>query len=149
MNTYYPAKQDVGHGTWTSTLNGEQSMLDVIVCSKTLHKHINNCRVILNGLNSNHRVECLDLVLTSIKFKETQLLYSGAINWRKIPTNDDCCKLYNDAALEATTVDLDYEECNDAIHQSGMNTDVSLKERCKEWYEFSQTELMPIIEENN
>ena len=42
MNKYYPAKNDVGHVTWTSTFNGrEQSMLDVIVCSKTLHKSIN------------------------------------------------------------------------------------------------------------
>ncbi len=76
MNTYYPAKQDVGHGTWTSTLNGEQSMLDVMVCSNTLHKCINNCWMILDGLNSDHHAVRLDLVLTSIKFKKTQLLYS-------------------------------------------------------------------------
>ena len=124
-------------------------MLDVIVYSKTLHKRINNCRVILDGLDSNHRAVCLDLVLTSIKFKETQLLYGSTINWRKILTNNDCCKLYNYAILEATTIDMDYEEFNDAICQSGMNTAISLKERCKGWYEFSQTELIPIIEEKN
>ena len=72
-------------------------------------------------------------------------------DWRKILTNDDCRKLYNynDAALEAMTIDMNYEESNDAIRQSGMNTAISLKERCKGWYEFSQTELMPIIEEKN
>jgi hypothetical protein len=145
VNTYYPAKQDVGHETWTSTLTGEQSMLDIIVCSITLHTCINNCQVILDGLNSNHRAIPFDLVLTSIKFKETQSLYGGAIEWRKILTNDDCCKLYNDAALEATAINMDYEEFNDAICQSGMNTAISLKEHCKRWYEFSQTELMPII----
>jgi hypothetical protein len=149
MNRYYPAKQDVSRGTWTSTLNREQSMLDAIVCSKTLHKRINNCWVILDDIGSNHRAIRLDLVLTSIKFKETQSLYGGNINWRKILTNDDCCKPYNDAALEATTIDMNYEEFNDAIHQSGMNTAISLKERCEGWYEFSQTELMPIIEEKN
>jgi hypothetical protein len=72
MNTYYPAKQDVGHRTWTSTLNGEQSMLDVMVCLNTLHKCINNCQVILDGLDSNHRAVRLNLVLTSIKFKRIQ-----------------------------------------------------------------------------
>jgi hypothetical protein len=92
---------------------------------------------------------CLNLVLTSIKFKETQSLYLGNIDWRKILTNNDCCKLYNDAALEATTIDMHYEEFNDAIRQSRMNTAISLKERCKGWYELSQTELMPIIEEKN
>jgi hypothetical protein len=149
MNTYYQGKQDIGHGTWTSTLIGEQSMLDVIIYSKTLHKRINNCQVILDGLDSDHHAVRLDLVLTSIKFKETQLLYGGAIDWRKILTNDECRKLYNDAALEAMTVDMDYEEFNNAIRQSGKNTAIPLKERCKGWYEFSQTELMPIIEEKN
>jgi hypothetical protein len=149
MNTYYQGKQDIGHGTSTSTLNGEQSMLDVIICSKTLHKRINNCQVILDGPDSNHRALHLDLVLTSIKFKETQLLYGGAIDWRKILTNDECRKLYNDAALEATTVDMDYEEFNNAIRQSGMNTAISLKEQCEGWYVFSQTELMSIIEVKN
>jgi hypothetical protein len=71
MNTYYQGKQDIGHGTWTSTLNRDQR-LDVIICLKTLHKRINNCQVILDGLDSNHRAVRLDLVLTLIKFKETQ-----------------------------------------------------------------------------
>ncbi len=44
---------------------------------------------------------------------------------------------------------MDYEEFNDAIRQSGMNTAIPLKEQCKGWYKFSQTELMPIIEEKN
>ena len=125
-------------------------MLDVIVCSKTLHKRINNCQVILDGLDSNHHAVCLDLfLLTSIEFKETQSLYSGAIDWRKFLTKDGCHKLYNDVTLEATTIDMDYEEFNDAIHQSGMNAAISLKVRWEGWYEICQTELMPIIEEKN
>ncbi len=75
------------------------------------------------------------------------MLYGGTIDWRKILTNNKCCKLYNDAALAATTVDMDYEEFINIICQSGMNTALSLKERCEGWYEFSQTELLPIIEE--
>ena len=124
-------------------------MLDIMVCSNTLHKCINNFWVIIDGLNSDHRAVRLNLVLTSIKFKKTQLIYSGTINWRKILTNDECCKLYNDAALGATTVDMDYEEFNNAIRQSGMNTALSLNECCEGWYEFSQTELLPITEEKN
>ena len=75
-------------------------MLDVIVWSKTLHKRIINCRVILDGIDSDHRAVRLDLILTSIKFKETHLLYGGNIDWRKILTNNDCRKPYNDVALE-------------------------------------------------
>ncbi len=96
-----------------------------------------------------HRAVHLDLVLTSIKFKETQSLYGGTINWRKILSNDECCKLYNDAALAATTIDMDYEEFNNAICRSGMNTALSLKEHCEGWYTFSQMDLLLIIEEKN
>jgi hypothetical protein len=137
MNTYYMGKQNIGHGTWTSTLNGKQSMLDVIVCLVTLHKCISNCRVILDGLESDHQAVRLDLVLFSIKFKDTKSLYSGAIDWRKILTKDGRREIFNDAALEATTVDMDYEEFNKAIRQSGTKTALSRKERCKGWYMFS------------
>jgi hypothetical protein len=68
-------------------------MLDIIVCSKTLHKHINNFQVILDGIDSDHHAVHLDLVLTSIKFRETHSLYGGNIDWRKILTKDDCRKL--------------------------------------------------------
>jgi len=117
--------------------------------AQKLFTNASTSQVILDGIASDHRAIRLDFVLTSIKFKETHLLYGGNIDWRKILTNDDCRKLYNDAALEATTIDMNYEEFNDAIRQSGMNTAISLKERCEGWYEFSQTELMPIIEEKN
>jgi hypothetical protein len=103
-------------------------MLDAFVCSATLHKRISNCRVILDDLESNHQAVRLDLVLTSIKFKDTKSLYSGAIDWRKILTNDGCRKIFNDAALEAMTVDIDYKELNKAIRQSGTKTALSLKE---------------------
>jgi hypothetical protein len=54
---------------------------------ETLHNRINHCRVILDGIDSDHPAVRLDLVLTSIKFKETHSLYGGNINWRKILTN--------------------------------------------------------------
>ena len=118
-------------------------MLDVIVCSATLHKCISNCQVILDGLESNHCTVRLDLG------QDTNSLYSGAIDWRKILTNDGCRKIYNDAALKATTVDMDYKELNEAICQSGTKTALSHKERCKGWYMFSRNDLLPIIEEKN
>jgi hypothetical protein len=78
-----------------------------------------------------------------------QLLYGGTIDWRKILTNGERCKLYNDAALAAMTVDMDYEEFNYAIHQSGTNTALSLKERSVWWYMSSQMEFLPTIEVKN
>jgi hypothetical protein len=88
--------------------------------------------------------------MTSIKFKETQSLYSSTIDWRKTLINDQCRKLYNDAALVAMTVCMDYEEFNDVIQKSGANTALSLKEQCEGgWYVFSRNDLLPIIDEKN
>jgi hypothetical protein len=86
MNTYYPEKHDIRYGTWTNTLNGKQSLLNVIVFLATLLKRISNCRVIQDGLESGHRTVRLDLVLTLVKFKDTKSLYSGLIDWRNILT---------------------------------------------------------------
>jgi hypothetical protein len=66
--------------------------------------------------------------MTLIKFKDTKSLYSGAIDRRKILTDDGCRKIYNDAALEVTTVNMDCKEFNEAIHQSRTKTALSLKE---------------------
>ena len=85
MNMYYPAKQTIGHGTWTSIPRtsegvGEPSMLDVIVCSASLHKCVKNCRVLPDGLKSYHRSICINVVITSIKFKATTSLNTGTID---------------------------------------------------------------------
>jgi hypothetical protein len=124
-------------------------MLNVIACLATLHKRISNCRVILDGLESDLRTVRLDLVLTLIKFKDTKSLNSGTIDWRKILADAGCRKIYNDVALEATTVDMDYKEFNEAIRHIGTKTALSLKERCKGWYMFSRNNLLLIIEEKN
>jgi exonuclease III len=65
----------VGHRTWTNIPQthdetSKPSMLDVIVCSSGLHKRIQNCNVVEDGLESDHRAVCIDVVTTSIKFKE-------------------------------------------------------------------------------
>jgi hypothetical protein len=107
-------------------------MLDVVVCLATFHKCISNCQVILDGLERDHQAIRLNLVLTLIKFNDTKSLYSGAIDWRKILTNDGCRKIFNDAALEAMAVDMDYKEFNKAIRQSGTKLCSSSKKDVKD-----------------
>jgi hypothetical protein len=73
MNTFFEAKlNSPGHSTWTSnrpTSSGiaDTHMLDVVGSSASLHKHIHNCCMTLDGLDSNHRAVSMDLNLTSIK----------------------------------------------------------------------------------
>jgi hypothetical protein len=112
MNTYYLAKQTIGHGTWTSiprTSEGvsEPSILDLIVCSASLHKCVKNCRVLPDGLKSDHCGICINVVITSIKFKATTSLNTGTIDWRKIVRNDAYKQLYNANALSMMTNDMD------------------------------------------
>ena len=61
MNTFFESRANrPGYGTWTSnrpTNTGlpDSHMLDLIVCSTTLHKRIKNCQVVDNGADSDHR----------------------------------------------------------------------------------------------
>jgi hypothetical protein len=61
MNTFFEGNANgPGYGTWssnqpTSTGQAESHMLDLIVCSTTLHKRVRNCQVAIDRADSNHR----------------------------------------------------------------------------------------------
>ena len=101
MHTFFEAgSTSPGHSTWTSnrpTNSGiaDTHMLDVIVCSATLHKRIHNCCTTLDGLDSDHRAVTMALNLTSIKYKVKQSIKCGDIDWRKNCDEDEQRKLYN------------------------------------------------------
>ena len=73
MNTFYESRANgPGYGMWTSnrpTSTGlsESHMLDLIVCSTTLHKRVKNCQVTNNGADSDHRAVRMQLNLPSKK----------------------------------------------------------------------------------
>jgi hypothetical protein len=77
-------------------------MLNLIVCSTTLHKRVKNCQVTNDGANSDHRAVQMQLNLTSLKYNEKASLDSGDIDWRKICEKDEQRKLYNKYLLELT-----------------------------------------------
>ena len=60
-NTFFECKTNgPGYGTWTSNRPTETGlpdshMLDLIVCSTTLHKRVKNCQVVDDGADSDHR----------------------------------------------------------------------------------------------
>ena len=112
MNTFFESKADgPGHGTWTSnrpTTTGlpESHMLDLIVCSTTLHKRVKNCQTTNDGADSDHRAVRMQLNLTSLKYKEKASLESGDIDWRKICKEEEQRKLYNKYLLDFTSRDM-------------------------------------------
>ena len=79
-------------------------MLDLIVCSTTLHKRVRNCQVVDDGADSNHKA-----VRMQLKYKEKASLDSGNIDWRKICEEDKQRKLYNKYLLDLTSRDMAYD----------------------------------------
>jgi exonuclease III len=73
MNTFFESRANgPGYGTWTSnqpTSTGlpKSHMLDLIVCSTMLHKHVKNCQVTNDGANSDHQAVQMQLNLMSLK----------------------------------------------------------------------------------
>jgi hypothetical protein len=155
MNTFFETKLgSPGHSTWTSnrpTSSGiaDSHMLDLIVCSAMLHKHVRNCCTTLDGLDCDHRAVSLDLNLTSIKYKAKSSLNCGDIDWRKIFEEDEQRKLYNKYLLQLTSRDMSYENFCEAVVRAGEITAVVVNRKCKGWYVASKDILAPAIQEKN
>ena len=73
----------------------ESHMLDLLVCSTTLHKRIRNCHTTLDGLDSDHRAVAIELNLTSIKYKAKTSINRGDIDWRTICEEEMQRTMYN------------------------------------------------------
>jgi hypothetical protein len=155
MNTFFKAKlNSPGHSTWTSnrpTSSGiaDTHMLNVVVCSASLHKRIHNCCTTLDGLDSNHCAVSMDLNLTSIKYKAKLMMNCGNIDWRKICEEDEQSKLYNKYLLELTSWDMSYNNFCKAVVCAGKETAVAIDHKCEGWYMASKSILAPAIQVKN
>jgi hypothetical protein len=101
-----------------------------------------------DGIDSDHSAVSLDLILTSIKFKERTVSRSE-IDWRKIASNDRHQIIYNGHLTSLTTPDMDFTEFNASILQAGELTANVLKEKCKGWFQFSRDMLNPLLTKQN
>ncbi len=153
MNTFFETKPGgPGHSTWTSnrpTSSGiaDSHMLDLIICSATLHKQVHNCCTTLDGLDSDHCAVSLDLNLTSIKYKVKSSLNCGDIDWRRICEEDEQRKLYNKYLLQLTSHDMSYREYMQAIKCAGKTTATVVTPACEGWYRASKDILAPATQE--
>jgi hypothetical protein len=124
-------------------------MLDLIVCSTTLHKRVRNCCTTLDGFDSNHRAVYLDLNITSIKYKTKSLMNCGDIDWRKICEENEQSKLYNKYLLELTSRDISYDNFCKAVTRTGKEIAIAINRKCNGWYTASESILVPAIQEKN
>ena len=122
-------------------------MLDLIVCSATLHKRIKNCQVVNDGADSDHQAVRMQLNLTSLKYKEKPSLDNEKIDWRKICEDDEQRKLYNKYLLELTSRDMTYDNFCEAVTRAGRETAIKIVSQCRGWYAASESILNPAIDE--
>ena len=155
INTFFESKADgPGYGTWTSkrpTTTGmpDSHMLELIVCSTTLHKRVRNCQVVNDSADSNHQAVQMHLNLTSLKYNETASLNTRTIVWRKICKEDEQHKIYNKYILELTSREMTYDAFCEAVTRAGRETSVSIESKWEGWYKASESILTPAIKEKN
>ncbi len=136
--------------TFTNIYNGKQTMIDIFVCSQQLHCQVHNCRITSDGVESNHSAVRLDLTMTSLKHKMSTTLTHGTINWHKIASNTATIKHYNNILLASTEmIAMSYEDFNKSIIAAGTEAALLVKSTCDNWFQFSVSDLAPIIAERN
>jgi exonuclease III len=154
MNTFFETKLgSLGHSTWTnnrptSTGIADSHMLDLLICSATLHKWTRNCCTKLDGLDSDHSAVALELNLTSIKYKAKSSLNRGDIYWRIICEEETHRTMYNKYLMQLTSRDMSYESFCDAVVRAGKITAMTVNQSCTGWYAASESILAPIQEKN-
>ena len=99
-------------------------MLDLLVCSATLHKRTRNCHTTLDGLDSDHRAVAFELNLTSIKYKAKTSLNRGDIDWRTICEEEMQHAMYNKYLMQLTSRDMSYDNFCEAVVRAGEITAV-------------------------
>ena len=155
MNTFFKTKSgSPGHSTWMSNRPissgiADSHMLDLIVCSAALHKHVHNCCTTIDGLDNDHCAVSLDHNLTSIKYKVKSSLNRGDIDWRKICEEDEQCKLYNKYLLQLTSHDMSCKEYCESVIRAGKTTAIVITRTCEGWYRASEDIIAPAIQEVN
>ena len=99
-------------------------MLDLLVCSATLHKRTHNCHTTLDGLDSDHSAVAFKLNLTSIKYKAKTSLNRGDIDWRTICEEEMQHAMYNKYLMQLTSRDMSYDNFCEAVVRAGEITAV-------------------------
>jgi hypothetical protein len=88
--------------------------------------------------------------MTTLKHKMSTTLTHGTIDWRKIASNTAINEHYNNILLASTEmIAMSYEDFNKSIIAAGTEAALLVKSTCKNWFQFSVSNLAPIIAERN
>jgi hypothetical protein len=88
--------------------------------------------------------------MMSLKHKISTTLTRGTIDWCKIASNTATNKHYNNILLASTeTIAMSYEDFNKSIIAAGTEAALRVISTCDNWFQFSVSDLAPIIAERN
>jgi hypothetical protein len=111
--------------------------------------HIHDCKMVPHGVVSDHRALCLQVALSSVKFKAWKSMISGTISWPKILTDEHTRMVYNEHLLSLTTPGIDYDDYQETILDAGKLSATYHKRQCTGWFQLSRTTLSPLLMERN
>jgi hypothetical protein len=124
--------------------------LDSISVSLNGVNRVRDCKVWNQGIDSDHSALLLqlNLNLTSIKYKCSDSLALGSIDWHSIKNNQELNSHFNSTLkelLSAPTI-LTYTDFNKAILQAGSNTATNTDHVNQGWFVNDRMEMQPLIE---
>ena len=123
-------------------------MHDVIAVSSKILKRVRDCKVVDDGIDSDHSAVSITISLTSIKFKG-KAVSRGIIDWNKILADETTRAIYVQHLKDLTTDNMPYEDFNAAVLQAGELTATIVRTRVEGWFQFSSDTLAPMIAERD
>ena len=146
VNSFFKKRN---YTTWRSFCDKKSPhMLDVITCSTSFFKFVNNCGAVTDGVRSNHSAVRMLFLNCSIKFK-SNFIERPIIDWKiiqQIPELNDKFNLILHGKLRKSH---NYAEFDEAILDSSEETTMILQSKCQGWYHPSRDTLSPVLYARN
>jgi hypothetical protein len=120
--------------------------LDSISVSIKGSERVKDCKVWHKGVDSDHSAIKLTFSLTSIKYKASQKLSVGEIDWHKIRDDEECNRKYNSILRELCPETIQYTEFGRYMMEAGRLTATRPKYERKGWFEDDREHMQPLVE---
>ena len=123
-------------------------MYDIIATSQSFHKRVRDCKVVDNGVESDHKAVKISITITSIKYK-ARAVPRSTILWRRILEDPIYQLVYNTELKKLVDADTDLETFNEKTIEAARIAASFVESKVKGWFEMYGSELRPLIEEKD
>ena len=123
-------------------------MYDIFATSQSLHKRVRDCKVVDNGVESDHKAVKMSITITTIKYRARDVP-RGTISWRRIFEDPVYQLIYVTELKKLVNADTDLETFNEKTIEAGRIAATFVESKVKGWFEMHSSELRPLIEEKD